>query len=87
MFLLGRRATVASTLVWLLLAPFILSSADGYAIAANTQPDFRKQMLLYRAKLAVYRKARHAYEKLAEEILRYGSGVGGSKSRYGLAQL
>ena len=73
MILLGRRAVVASTLVWLLFAPYIQSSADTYVNAAELETDgtdLKKQMLLYREKLAGYRKARAAYEKLASPYWR-----------------
>ena len=82
MILLGRRATWSlSTLVWLLFAPFIQSSADTYVNAAELETDgtdLKKQMLLYREKLAGYRKARAAYEKLASP---YWKSISEKRSR------
>ena len=81
MILLGRRAVVASTLVWLLFAPFIQSSADTYVNGAELETDgtdLKKQMLLYREKLAGYRKAHAAYEKLASP---YWKSISEKRSR------
>ena len=81
MILLGRRATGALTLVWLLFAPFIQSSADTYVNAAELETDgtdLKKQMLLYREKLAGYRRAQAAYEKLASP---YWKSISEKRSR------
>ena len=81
MIQLGRRATGALTLVWLLFAPFIQSSADTYVNAAELETDgtdLKKQMLLYREKLAGYRRAQAAYEKLASP---YWKSISEKRSR------